>query len=68
MSVESSLRRMTKQERVAFLRARGWSRLSKRGTETWFHPTCDEPGGDRGFYSLADAIRTALCQADAGDD
>jgi hypothetical protein len=26
------------------------------------HPSFDEPGGDRGFYSLAAAIRTALAE------
>lgn len=58
--VEAAVRSMTKPERRDYLRAHGWTRLSGRGSECWFHPSRDQPGGDRGFYTLAAAIRTAL--------
>jgi hypothetical protein len=62
MRVESTVRAMTKTERRDYLRSHGWTRLSARGSETWFHPTHDQPEGDRGFYTLAAAIRTAVVE------
>jgi hypothetical protein len=47
---------MTKPERVAWLRERGWTRLGYDGAQTWLSPDPD----DRCFYSLAAALRFAL--------
>lgn len=57
MSIEAKVRAMTKAERREYLLTRGWTRL---GPNTWLHWTFDEPGGDRGFYTLAAAIRAEL--------
>jgi hypothetical protein len=64
---EATVRAMTRPERVAYLRAHGWYRLSARGSQSWLAPGWRrhaagyvEPGGDRGFYSLAAAIRAAI--------
>jgi hypothetical protein len=61
VSVEARVRAMTKSERRNHLVQAGWQRL---GSRTWRHPTVDQPRGDRGFYTLAAAIRTALTEAD----
>jgi hypothetical protein len=74
VTVESVVRAMTKPERVAYLEARGWYRLSARDSQCWLAPGWRRltephgwlrrgevvPGDDRGFYSLAAAIRTAV--------
>jgi hypothetical protein len=64
--VETRARAMTKGERRSYLRARGWTRLSRHGSEAWLHPThsgwADPMNGDRGFYTLAAAVRTALTE------
>jgi hypothetical protein len=64
---EKTVRGMTKADRRAYLRAAGWHRLSRNGSESWFapgwyhHPRGHvEPGPDRGFYTLAAAIRAAV--------
>ncbi len=69
--VEAAVRAMTRAERVAYLQAAGWHRLSARGSQTWLapgwrrHPGAHvEPGQDRGFYTLAAAIRTAVRRAE----
>lgn len=48
---------MSKAERRAYLRARGWARLSGSGAESWHSP---EYPADRGFYSLAAATYRAV--------
>lgn len=65
--LEAAVRAMTRAERAAYLRAHGWRRLSSRGSQTWFAPGWSRhpaghvrPGQDKGFYTLASAIRTAL--------
>lgn len=55
-AIEHTARALTPPERRAYLRAAGWHRLGG----TWFHPTRDDPGGDRSHYTLAAAIRAAL--------
>jgi hypothetical protein len=66
MTTESTVRAMTKPERVEYLRARGWHRLSARGSQCWLAPGWRlergeiVPGADKAFYSLAAAIRTAV--------
>jgi hypothetical protein len=64
--VEAQARAMTKPERRAYLRAHGWTRLSRHGSETWLHPSHSgwrgPANGDRGFYTLAAAIRAALAE------
>jgi hypothetical protein len=57
VSVEARVRAMSKPERRDYLVQAGWKRL---GSRTWWHPTFHQPGGDRSFYTLAAAIRTAL--------
>ena len=57
MSVESRVRAMTRAERRGYLKAHGWRRL---GSNCWLNPTFDDPDGDRGFYTLAAAIRHCL--------
>ena len=67
---ETTVRRMTKAERVAYLREHGWYRLSAAGSQTWFSPgwqrvsphDVEPPEHDRCFYSLATAIRKAVNQ------
>ncbi len=65
--MEATVRAMTRPERVAYLQAAGWHRLSSHGSQCWFAPGWRrhpagyvEPGPDRGFYSLASAIRKAV--------
>jgi hypothetical protein len=67
---EATVRAMTRVERVAYLHAAGWHRLSSRGSQCWLAPGWQrhprgyvEPGPDRGFYTLAAAIREALRSA-----
>ena len=48
---------MTKAERREYLLTRGWTRPSRN---SWRHWTFNDPGGDRGFYTLAAAIRAEL--------
>ncbi len=55
-TVEARVRRMTRPERVRYLKDAGWRRLSSYGAQSWRAP--DQ--SDRGFYTLAAAIRTAL--------
>jgi hypothetical protein len=69
--VEAAVRAMTRAERVAYLRAAGWRRLSHRGSQCWLAPGWRrhpdgyfEPGPDRGFYTLAAAVRTAVARAE----
>lgn len=60
MSVETTVRAMTRAEKVAYLKAHGWHRISWRGSQTW-----QPPGDPAGFYTLAAAIRTALARRTA---
>ena len=53
---ETTARSMTKAERVAYLKARGWRRISSSGSQSWLHPN----PRDRAVWSLAAAIRHAL--------
>jgi hypothetical protein len=68
-AVERAARAMPKAERRACLAAHGWKRLSSGGSETWLHPTHsgwgDPASGDRGFYTLAAAIRAELTERPA---
>lgn len=57
MSVETTVRAMTRAEKVAYLKAHGWHRISWRGSQTW-----QPPGDPPAVYTLAAAIRTALQQ------
>jgi hypothetical protein len=64
---EAAVRAMSRAERFAYLRAAGWHRLSSRGSQCWLAPGWRrdpagyvEPGPDRGFYTLAAAIRVAV--------
>jgi hypothetical protein len=67
--VEATVRAMTRAERVAFLQAAGWHRLSSHGSQCWLAPGWQRqrgyvtPGPDRAFYSLAAAIRKAVRRA-----
>jgi hypothetical protein len=60
--IERRVRAMTKAERRAYLLAAGCTRCGS----CWWHPSREPQGtgGDRGFYSLAAAIRTALAEAE----
>jgi hypothetical protein len=69
--VEAAVRTMTRAQRTAYLRAAGWHRLSARGSQAWLAPGWQrhprgyvEPGPDRGFYTMAAAIRTAVVRAE----
>jgi hypothetical protein len=55
-TVEAVVRSMTKTERVEYLRAHGWTRISYRDSQSWRAPDPD----DHGFYTLAAAIRTEI--------
>jgi hypothetical protein len=73
--VEVAVRAMTRAQRVAYLRAAGWHRLSSHGSQTWLAPGWHrhprghvEPGQDRGFYTLAAAIRMAIGAAQSTTD
>lgn len=59
VGAEEAARAMSGAQRRAYLVARGWRRL---GRATWLRPTFDAPGGDRGFYSLAAAVRVTLIE------
>jgi len=68
--VEATVRAMTRPERAAYLQAAGWHRLSSRGSQCWLAPGWHrhpagyvEPGPDRGFHTLAAAIRKAVRRA-----
>jgi hypothetical protein len=51
---ETAARAMSKPDRVAYLKAHGWERMSSSGSQTWIDP---ETGHT---YTLALAVRVAL--------
>ncbi len=55
--IEAAARAMTKPERAAHLRARGWQRTDYGGVQTWRSPDLDERATS---YTLAAAIREQL--------
>jgi hypothetical protein len=75
-TVEAAVRRMTKAEKVAYLRECGWYRASASGSQTWYAPgwrrinrhEVEPPEHDRCFYSLAAAIRAQMTKDHEGDD
>lgn len=54
-STESTVRAMSKADRRAYLRARGWEQLGSRGSECWTHP--ERP---HAHATLAAAVRIAV--------
>jgi hypothetical protein len=57
-TVAARVREMNPTMRRMYLLEHGWDHLGAQ----WTHPSRRQPGGDRGFYTLAQAIRKAVAE------